>query len=104
MRKEVLSLLIIFAICDQIVSEEEGFFTVVGSHLFQLGKSYRVSIDYQGYKNEKILEIGVKNRKRNEQDDSVSDNEKWTVAKNVTLSGSGVQSIDLDVSELIIFF
>lgn len=100
MKSKVFSLIILFAICDQIVSEK-GFFTVVGSNLFQLGKSYRVSVNYQGYESEKILEIGVKNRKRGE-DDSVTDNEKLTVAKNVTLSGSGVKDIDLDVSELII--
>jgi hypothetical protein len=96
MRRAALSLLILFAICDQIVSED-GFFTVVGSNLFRLGKSYRVSIAYQGYESEKILEIGVKNRKRND-DDSVTDDQKNMVAKNVTLSGSGVQTIDLDVS------
>lgn len=88
MMRKVLSLLILFAICDHIVGEG-GFFTVVGSHLFKLDKSYRVSLVYQGYENEKSFQIGVKNMESN--------NNGTGVFKNVTVSGSGVQNIDLDV-------
>lgn len=84
----MLSLLILFTICDQIVGEE-GFFTVVGSHLIKIDKTYRASLGYQGYESEKTFQIGIKNMEEGKKDKGIF--------KNVTISGSGVQNIDFDV-------
>lgn len=84
----MLSLLILFTICDQIVGEE-GFFTVVGSHLIKMDKTYRASLGYQGYESEKTFQIGIKNMEEGKKDKGIF--------KNVTISGSGVQNIDFDV-------
>ena len=88
MRRKVLSLLILFAICDRIAGEE-GFFTLVGSHLIKIDKTYRASLGYQGYDSEKTFQIGIKNKEEGKKD--------LGVFKNVTISGSGVKNIDFDV-------
>lgn len=88
MRKKVLSLLILFSICDHIVGEE-GFFTVVGSNLIKIDKTYRASLGYQGYESEKTFQIGIKNTEEGKKD--------LGIFKNVTISGNGVQNIDFDV-------
>ncbi|CAG9810736.1 unnamed protein product [Chironomus riparius] len=81
---------IIVIIFNQNVScGEDGFFTVVGSNLLKYQKSYRVSVAYQGYKDDKILQIGVKNTDKN--------TVKYENLQNVTLSGEGVQNVDFDL-------
>lgn len=52
--------------CDN----EEGFFTVVGSSLIKFQKPYHASVTYQGFKSDKVIQIGV--RKTKERDDDVS--------------------------------
>ena len=86
---------ILVIIFNQNVScGEDGFFTVVGSNLLKYQKSYRVSVAYQGYKDDKTLQIGVKNTDKN--------TANYENLQNVTLSGDGVQNVDFDVSYFII--
>lgn len=82
-------MLLAIALSDQIACEE-GFFTVVGSHLIKLGKVYRASLAYQGYESDKTFEIGLKNK--------ADGKDEMIVSKNVTIKGNGVQFVDLDVS------
>ena len=87
---------ILVIIFNQNVScGEDGFFTIVGSNLLKYQKSYRVSVVYQGYKNDKTLQIGVKNTEKN--------SANYENLQNVTLSGDGVQNVDFVVSFFILF-
>lgn len=86
---KALSLLILIFFCDQIVGEE-GYFTVVGSHLIRYGKPYEGAINYQGFVDEKTLEIGIKS-KTNEKEEEIT-------SKNVSFTGTGSQSFKFDVS------
>lgn len=88
----ILILTLVVIVSSQNVKSDEsseGFFTVVGSNLLKLKEQYRVSVAYQGYKQEKVLQIGIKNSQTNK-----------TNTKDVTFSGDGVKFVDFDVSLL----
>jgi len=70
--------------CDGI-----GTFTIAAGTLIRHQQPYRVCVAYQGYKVDKILQIGIKEVENN----SIS----YENFKNVTLSGDGLQTIDFDV-------
>jgi len=64
----------------------KGYFTVTANRLLRLNKPYKVSIQYNGYENETVLSIGIKNRSFEEY-------------QNVTLIGSDSKTIKFIVSE-----
>lgn len=45
-----------FVTCD----DQKGFFVVVGSNLLKFQDSYKVSVVYQGFKNENELQVTVR--------------------------------------------
>lgn len=87
---KVLSLLLLIALCDQVVGEE-GYFTVVGSHLIKLGKKYEGVVNYQGYSTEKTLQIALKDKGEDGKDEKIID------TQNVTFSGTGMKNFQFDV-------
>jgi len=64
----------------------KGYFTVTANRLLRLDKPYRVSIQYQGYKNETVLKVGIKNR-------------SFEDFRNVTLFGSDSTTVEFLVSK-----
>jgi len=88
-----MKIILIFAIFlnQNVNCDREGFFTVVGSNVIKVNKAYRVSVTYQGYLEENVLQIGIE--KYHEDDSST-----LKVLQNVTLIGDGVQDIDFNVS------
>lgn len=84
-----LSLLILLFLSDQIVGEE-GYFTVVGSHLIKYGNPYEGAINYHGYLNEKTLQISIKSKTREEEEE--------IAAKNVSFTGTGSKKFNFEVS------
>lgn len=86
-----MKIILIFAIFlnQNVNCDRKGFFTVVGSNVIKVNKPYRVSVTYQGYLEEQVLQIGIE--KYHEDDQSA-------VLQNVTLIGDGVQDIDFNVS------
>jgi hypothetical protein len=89
---KALSLLILVFLSDRI-NCEEGYFTVVGSHLIKQGKPYEGAINYHNYVNEKTLQISIKSKTR----DSGDEKEEEITAKNVSFAGTGSQNFKLDV-------
>lgn len=73
-----------------IKCDSEGFFTVVGSNLLKHQQPYRVALTYQGYTEDKILQIGIKEIKEN--------STGYEVYKNVTVRGDGIKNVNFDVS------
>ena len=63
----------------------EGIFTITGNKLIKPNKPYRVSIQYQGYESEKVIEVGIKNR-------------NFEDSKNVELLGNGTKIVEFYVS------
>lgn len=74
--------------CDQIFGEE-GYFTVTGSHLIRFGKSYVCALNYQDYAIEKVLQISIKNKGENNEDNIIS--------KNISFSGTGSKTFEFEV-------
>ena len=92
-RKKFLFIaLLLHAIASNYIIEcnNEGFFTVVATALLRNQQLYRVSVAYQGYKDDKVLEIGVKELRE--------DSSGLEIYKNVTLKGDGLQNIEFEVS------
>jgi len=88
-----LSFILLIIASNYLIScNNEGFFTVVGVSLLKSHQVYRVSVAHQGYKDDKSLQIGIKEVKEN--------STGLEFYKNVTLSGDGVQNIDFDVSSI----
>lgn len=80
------NILIFFTLLYSIFAESDAqYFTVTGNKLIKPQKVYSVSVAYQGYRSDEVLEIGLF------KGDSFDD------VKNITLSGSGVQSVMLKV-------
>ncbi|XP_070496240.1 CD109 antigen-like [Chironomus tepperi] len=80
--------LLVLASNYQINCDNEGFFTVVGSNLLKYQQPYRVALTYQGYKDEKILQIGLKEVKGT----------GYEVYKNVTINGDGIKNVVFDLN------
>lgn len=80
------SILIFFAVFYSIVDKSDAqYFTVSGSKLIKPQKLFSVSVAYQGFKSDEVLQIGLL------KGDSYDD------LKNITINGSGVQTVDLKV-------
>lgn len=90
MGTKLLSLLLLSLACDQIVAEE-GYFTVVGSHLIRQGKPYKGAVNYQGYANEKVLQISIKNKGESKEEE--------ISAKNISFTGTGIQNFEFEVEK-----
>jgi len=61
------------------------YFTVVSNRLIRLNKPYHVAVKYQGYKTEKILQVGLKNS-------------NFSEYRNLTLIGDGDKTVEFLVS------
>lgn len=91
-----LSFVLVLIASNYLIScNNEGFFTVAGVSLLKSQQVYRVSVAHQGYKDDKSLQIGIKEVKEN--------STGLEFYKNVTLSGDGVQNIDFDVGIIAIY-
>ncbi|CAG9811984.1 unnamed protein product [Chironomus riparius] len=87
-----LSLLLIALVSTYLVNcDSEGTFTIAAGTLLKFHQPYRVAVAYQGYKHDKVLQIGIKQVESNS---SIYEN-----FKNVTLRGDGLQNIDFDLSK-----
>jgi len=75
---------------DDLDNSKE-YFTVTANRLLRLNKPYRVSIQYQGYKNETVLKVGIKNR-------------SFEDFKEVTLFGSDSTTVEFLVSKFLLYF
>lgn len=65
----VLGTFSVIILCQLVTCDnDEGFFSVVGSNLLKFRDKYRVSVVYQGFKNEKKLQIGVKSTEKKNDD------------------------------------
>lgn len=67
------------------LDNSQEFFTVIANRLLRINKPYRVSIQYQGYKNETVLKVWI-------------NNQKFEDFRNVALFGSGSQTVEFFVS------
>ena len=86
-----LSLLLIALVSNKFVNcDSEGTFTIAAGTLLKYQQPYRVAVAYQGYKYDKVLQIGIK--------EVESNSSSYENFKNVTLRGDGLQNIDFDVS------
>jgi len=83
-------LLIALATNCLINCDSEGTFTIAAGTLIRHQQPYRVSVAYQGYKVDKVLQIGIKEVENNES--------SYENFKNITLRGDGLQNIDFNVS------
>ena len=79
----LFSLFIIFYNNANVAGNE--YFTVVSNRLMRLNKPYHVAVKYQGYKTEKILQVGLKNS-------------NFSEYKNLTLIGDGDETVEFLVS------
>ena len=80
------NILIFFAVFYSILDKSDAqYFTVTGSKLIKPQKLFSVSVAYQGFKGDEVLQIGL--LKGNSYDD----------LRNITISGSGVQTVNLKV-------
>lgn len=94
-RHKFLSLsltLITLASINSVTCDDEGTFTIAAGTLLKYHQNYRVSVAYQGYKQDKVLQIGIKEVENNAS--------SYEIFKNVTLRGDGIQNVDFDVSML----
>lgn len=66
-----------------------SYFTVIGSKLIKHKAKYHVSITSQGYDEPQVLEVAIRNSKK----DDVS----FEISKNVTLGDGIIQNIVFDV-------
>jgi len=86
-----LSFILLLIASNYLINcDNEGFFTVVGRNLLKYQQPYRVAITYQGYKEDKVLQIGIK--------EIVKNSTGYEVYKNVTVRGDGIKNINFDVS------
>lgn len=86
-----LSIILILVASNYLVKcENEGFFTVVGRNLLKFQQPYRVAITHQGYKEDKVLQIGIR--------EIIKNLNGYEVYKNVTIRGDGIRNINFDVS------
>ncbi|CRL02685.1 CLUMA_CG015756, isoform A [Clunio marinus] len=92
MRFKAVKLFLLLTFCDFIACK--GFFTVIGSDLIKLNKHYNVSVTAQGYNEQEILQIAIK-------ESLASDEVKSNVFQkthNVTLINGKSQNIEFDLS------
>ncbi|KAL7015211.1 hypothetical protein ACKWTF_016343 [Chironomus riparius] len=86
-----LSIILLFIASNYLIKcDNEGFFTVVGSNLLKYQQPYRAVLTYQGYKEEQILQIGIKEVKEN--------STGYEVYKNVTVTGDGIKNVNFDLN------
>lgn len=86
---------ILILIVTQIINEgfcESGRFTVVGSQLLRFRQKYSASVEYSGYNDERELEINLS-----------ATNSDFKLSKQMTLSDSGIENVDFNVSNVGIF-
>jgi Macroglobulin domain MG3/MG2 domain len=98
-RNKILPLILVLIVgLENVKSDEKGFFTIVGSNLYRFQKNYQVSVVYQGYENEKILELGIISKTGRYSDQP---NNTYENFQNITINGEGVQLVDFDVRLLL---
>lgn len=76
------------------VCEYYSFFTIVGSNLIRQGAVYSVSITSQNFDQPQILEVAIRNSKK--------EDKLFEVVQNVTLVNGKTQKIEFDVSDFCI--
>lgn len=92
---------VLFVLLKIISCENDGIFTVVGSNLFKFRDHYRASVVYKGFNEAKELSLKIKTKNAQESsEEEKKDVKNFEITQKVTLSGSGVQNVDFDVSIL----
>ncbi|XP_070500687.1 CD109 antigen-like [Chironomus tepperi] len=86
---KILIILLFFANFLNVYCDRKGYYTVIGSNVIKNHKPYRVSVTYQGYEQETILQIGIEKLNRYDE---------HKVTQNVTLNGSGVKEIEFNIN------